>query len=69
MKFLFKILFFSALISLYACSKKTSVTNISESHVIINNPKIDSTVYKVMSPYKKHMMNKCMLLLLKAKML
>lgn len=53
MKFLLKILFFSALISLYACSKKTSVTNISESHVIINNPKIDSTVYKVMSPYKK----------------
>lgn len=53
MNFLFKILFFSALISLSACSKKTSVSNISESHVIINNPKIDSTVYKVMSPYKK----------------
>ena len=53
MNFLFKIFFFSALISLSSCSKKTSVTNISESHVIINNPKIDSTVYKVMSPYKK----------------
>ena len=53
MNLLYKILFFSALISLYACSKKTSVTNISESHIIINNPNIDSAIYKVMSPYKK----------------
>jgi 2',3'-cyclic-nucleotide 2'-phosphodiesterase (5'-nucleotidase family) len=53
MNFLFKIFFFSALISLSSCSKKTSVTNISESHVIINNPKIDSTVYKAMLPFKK----------------
>lgn len=53
MKFTIKILFFSALISLYACSKKTSVTNFSESHFIINEPKIDSAIYKAMTPYKK----------------
>ncbi|MBC7696650.1 MAG: 5'-nucleotidase C-terminal domain-containing protein [Burkholderiales bacterium] len=53
MKFHLKILFFSALISLYACSKKTTVTNISESHIIVNNNKIDSSVFKVMAPYKK----------------
>lgn len=53
MKFLLKIFFFSALISLYACSKKTSVSNVTESHIIINNPKIDSSMYKVMLPYKK----------------
>lgn len=53
MKFLLKIFFFSALISLYACSRKTSVSNVTESHIIINNPKIDSSMYKVMLPYKK----------------
>lgn len=53
MKFLLKLFFFSALIGLYACSKKTSVSNITESHIIINNPKIDSSVYKAISPYKK----------------
>jgi 2',3'-cyclic-nucleotide 2'-phosphodiesterase (5'-nucleotidase family) len=53
MKFLLKIFFFSALISLYACSKKTSVSSVTESHIIINNPKIDSSMYKVMLPYKK----------------
>jgi 2',3'-cyclic-nucleotide 2'-phosphodiesterase (5'-nucleotidase family) len=53
MQLLFKILFFSALLSLYGCSHKTSITNISESHVIINEPKIDSSIYKAMLPYKK----------------
>ncbi len=53
MKLLLKILFLSALISLYACSKKTSVSNISESHIIINDNKIDSSIYKAMLPYKK----------------
>ena len=53
MQSILKILFFSALISLYACSKKTSITNISESHIIINKPEIDSTIYKAMLPYKK----------------
>ena len=53
MKILLKILFFSALISLYACSKKTSISNISESHIIINDNRIDSSIYKAMLPYKK----------------
>ncbi|MBA4240410.1 MAG: hypothetical protein C0448_06775 [Sphingobacteriaceae bacterium] len=53
MKLLLKVFFFSALISLYACSKKTSVSNISESHIVINDNKIDSSIYKAMLPYKK----------------
>ncbi|MES2514658.1 MAG: 5'-nucleotidase [Bacteroidota bacterium] len=53
MQSLLKILFFSALISVMACSQKTSVTNIAESHVIIDKNKIDSSLYKVMLPYKK----------------
>jgi len=53
MKFQIKILFFSVLLSLYGCSQKTSVSNISESHIIVNSNKIDSSVYKMMSPYKK----------------
>jgi len=53
MQFILKIFFFSALISLYACSKKTSVSNISESHVVINDNKIDSSIYKAMLPFKK----------------
>ena len=53
MNFLYKILFFSALISLYACSKKTSISNITESHIIINDPKIDSALFKTIRPYKK----------------
>ncbi len=48
-----KILFFSLLIGLYSCAQKTSVTNVAESHIIVNNNKIDSTIYKAMSPYKK----------------
>lgn len=53
MKLLLKILFFSAVIGLAGCSKKTSVTNFTESHIIVNNPKIDSSVYNTISPYKK----------------
>ena len=53
MNFHLKILFFSAALSLFSCSQKTSITNISESHIIVNNNKIDSSIYKVMSPYKK----------------
>lgn len=48
-----KILFFSALLSSYACSQKTSVTNISESHFVVNKTEIDSTINKAMLPYKK----------------
>ena len=55
MKILLKILFFSSLLSLYACSHKTSITNITETHIIINKNEIDSGIYKVISPYKtKH---------------
>lgn len=53
MKIHLKILFFLALISVNACSKKTSVASISESHIIVNDNKIDSSIYKAMSPYKK----------------
>ena len=48
-----KIFFFSALISLYACQQKTLVTNISETHIIVNENKVDSTIYNTISPYKK----------------
>ncbi len=53
MQFLLKIFFFSALLSLYACSQKTSISKISESHYIVNNTKIDSSLYKAMLTYKK----------------
>lgn len=53
MKFQIKILFFSALISLYACAKKTSVATMTDSHVVIKEHKVDSAVYKAISPYKK----------------
>ncbi len=53
MKLSLKIVFLSALISLYACSKRTSVSNIAESHIIISDNKIDSSIYKAMLPYKK----------------
>ena len=53
MQFLIKVTFFSALISLFGCSHKTTITKISESHVVINDLKIDSSIYKVMLPYKK----------------
>lgn len=53
MNFQLKILFFSATLSLVSCSQKTSVTNISETHIVVNNNKIDSSIYKAMSPYKK----------------
>ena len=53
MQFLIKVTFFSALFSLFGCSHKTTITKISESHVVINDLKIDSSIYKVMLPYKK----------------
>lgn len=53
MPFIKKILFFSALISLYACQQKTLVTNISETHIIVNQNNVDSTIYKTIAPYKK----------------
>jgi 2',3'-cyclic-nucleotide 2'-phosphodiesterase (5'-nucleotidase family) len=53
MNFQLKILFFSSALTLFSCSKKTSVRNISESHIIVNRDKIDSSIYMVMTPYKK----------------
>jgi 2',3'-cyclic-nucleotide 2'-phosphodiesterase (5'-nucleotidase family) len=52
MKIPLKILFFSVVIGLAACSKKTSVTNFTESHIIVNNTKIDSSIYNALLPYK-----------------
>ena len=53
MKIPLKILFFSVVIGLYSCSQKTSVTNFTESHIVVTNPKVDSSIYKALSPYKK----------------
>lgn len=53
MNFQLKILFFSATLSLLSCSQKTSVARISESHIVVSNNKIDSSIYKAMSSYKK----------------
>ncbi len=53
MPFKIKILFFSALISLYACQQKTLITNISETHIIVNQNNVDSAIYKTIAPYKK----------------
>lgn len=52
MQYLFKIVFFSALISLYSCAKKTSISKTQESHIVINKTEIDSSIYKVLLPYK-----------------
>lgn len=43
----------SAVISLYACHTKPLVSNIEESHYIINKNDIDSSIYKTINPYKK----------------
>jgi 2',3'-cyclic-nucleotide 2'-phosphodiesterase (5'-nucleotidase family) len=53
MPFKIKILFFSAVISLYACQHKALVTNVSETHIIVNQNKIDSAIYNTIAPYKK----------------
>lgn len=53
MQFSIKIFFFSAILSLYSCSHKTSITKVSESHYIVNKNEIDSSIYKAMLPYKK----------------
>jgi 2',3'-cyclic-nucleotide 2'-phosphodiesterase (5'-nucleotidase family) len=53
MKLFFISIFFSALISLSGCHHKVLVSNVSESHYIINKNEIDSTIYKAISPYKK----------------
>ncbi|MES2133909.1 MAG: 5'-nucleotidase [Bacteroidota bacterium] len=55
MKFLARILFFSLLVSVSACShKKIIVSNVNETHYIINKNEIDSVTYKTILPYKKN---------------
>lgn len=62
MKFLARLLFFSLLISVAACSHtKIAVSNVNETHYIINKNEVDSTAYKTILPYKKNhdeLMNK-----------
>ena len=53
MQITFKILFFSALLSLYACQHKVIVSNVSETHVVVNQNKVDSVIYHTIAPYKK----------------
>ena len=53
MSFKIKILFFSALISLYACQQKPLITNVSETHIVVNQNNVDSTIYNTIAPYKK----------------
>ena len=62
MKFLARLLFFSLLVNVSACAhKKMSVSNVNETHYIINKNEVDSTAYKIILPYKKNqdeLMNK-----------
>lgn len=43
----------SAFLGLYACHTKPLVSNIEESHYIVNKNEIDSSIYKAINPYKK----------------
>ncbi len=52
MKLFIKIFLFSSLISSYSCSHKTLVSNVTETHYIINKNEIDSAIYKLILPYK-----------------
>lgn len=52
MKLFIKIIFFSLLISSYSCAHKTLVTDLTETHYIINKTDVDSVTYKTILPYK-----------------
>lgn len=43
----------SAVVGLYACHTKPLVSNLEESHYVINKNEIDSSIYKAINPYKK----------------
>ena len=61
MKLFIKISFFYLLLISYSCAHKTLVSNVSETHYIINKNDIDSATYKLILPYKLHqdeLMNK-----------
>lgn len=53
MKFFFGTIILSAVIGLYACHTKPLVSNVEESHYIVNKNEIDSSIYKAINPYKK----------------
>lgn len=53
MKFQSRFIFFLSILAALSCSRKTTVTNMSESHYIINKDEIDSAVYKAVNPYKQ----------------
>lgn len=53
MKFFLKLIFFSLLLGSFSCQHKVLVSNTTESHYIVNEPKVDSTIYKAIAPYKK----------------
>lgn len=54
MSHVFKFFFLLVIVSLsFSCSHKTAITKTAESHVIVNDNKIDSAIYKAMYKYKK----------------
>jgi 2',3'-cyclic-nucleotide 2'-phosphodiesterase (5'-nucleotidase family) len=53
MSYIKQSIFFLIVVSMMSCSQKTSVTNIAESHIIVNSNKVDSSIYKAMYKYKK----------------
>jgi 2',3'-cyclic-nucleotide 2'-phosphodiesterase (5'-nucleotidase family) len=61
MKFLLRFALLLFLVNASSCSHKPLVTNVSETHYIINKNEIDSATYKTILPYKKNhdeLMNK-----------
>ena len=53
MKIVYFLIYFSSLISFVSCSKKTTVSKFTESHYIVINREVDSSIFKTISPYKK----------------
>jgi len=54
MKFLLRFAPLFLLVNMVSCSHKPIVTNVSETHYIINKNEIDSATYKTILPYKKN---------------
>jgi len=54
MKFFSGTIILSAVIGLYACHTKPLVSNVEESHYVVNKNEIDSSIYKAINPYKKN---------------
>ncbi len=66
MKIQLKILFFSVSLIFYSCSKKISISSISDSHIVIVDHNIDSTVYKTIQPFKLSMDKKMSIVIAKS---